>query len=93
MSKYAVVISEGRYGSGETVQAERICETPDSAIALAEKLTRTHQAAMRRYGHTSGGYRAIETDNVTTAWPGYVLDRIPTLQPHRVGRIYESEGG
>ena len=83
MSRYAVVPSQGCYGSGERVSAEQVCDTRSAAIAIAARLTARYRARMRRHGCSSGGYRVVETEASSaadTSWLGHALDRTPSVR-------------
>jgi len=80
--RYAVVPSAGRHGSGDMVRAVSVHADRATAIRRAERLTREHQAAMRRYGGTSGGYRVVETEASsarTARWQGMDVDALPSV--------------
>lgn len=82
-TRYAVVPSQGRYGSGERVRAARVFGDRTEALKAAAKMTREFQAGMKPYGGSSGGYRAVETDARTSRdarWLGHELDRMPSLR-------------
>lgn len=57
--KYAVIKSPGRYGCGK-VKVDRLTNNRETAIKLAERWTRQHQAAMAPHGGTTGFYAAVE---------------------------------
>lgn len=80
--RYAVVVSHGRYGSGDLIIAASVHADPATALRRARRMTREHQQGMRRYGGTSGGYRVVETlERRASAarWRGVDLDREPTV--------------
>lgn len=60
--KYAVVPSQGTYGSDSKVYATYRSDDLDRAKAKAAKLTRDYQRDMRPHGGSSGGYRVIAWD-------------------------------
>lgn len=80
--RYAIVMSRGRYGSGEKVYASRVCGDLTTARRLAVRWTRHHQAEMARYGGTSGGFRVVETEAQTrreAVWVGHDLNDTPDV--------------
>lgn len=76
---YAVVPSQGRYGSGTTVLVYRRSNSLEAARRAAEKASREFQGAMARHGGTSGGYRVVRWDRGDDRIEGYALDRCPTV--------------
>jgi hypothetical protein len=83
VSRYAVVPSQGCYGSGDRVSAEQVCDTRAAALTLAARLTVRYRARMRRHGGSSGGYRVVETEAgsaAETSWLGHALDRTPSVR-------------
>ena len=73
--QYLIVPSQGMYGSGEDVQPVRRSNLSLRRVRLiTDRMTRQHQASMRPYGGSSGGYRVIESASWTY---GADLDRIP----------------
>lgn len=58
--KYAVIPSQGMYGSASRVEAVYRTDDLRRAKARAESLTRSYRDGMRRHGGTSGGYRVIK---------------------------------
>lgn len=84
MSRYAVVPSQGCYGSGEWVYAASLHADLRTAVARAAAATRSYRAAMARYGGSSGGYRVVETEARTrrdAVWLGHDLDRVAGCHP------------
>ncbi len=77
--KYAVICSQGMYGSGDTVRVAFRTNDLEKARKRAEKLTREYQDGMRPYGGSSGGYRVIAWDSADTTLSGYSADRTPSL--------------
>ena len=73
---YAIVPSPGRYGSGEQVRPVRRGDDLAALQTAAERMTRTHQQAMRKHGGTSGGYRVVTWGSYPSV-TGWVLDRSP----------------
>lgn len=75
---YAVIASAGRHGSGDLVLPCYTTADLGRARARAAKMTREHQAAMRPYGGTSGGYVVVEGSRASR-WRGHEADRLPRL--------------
>jgi hypothetical protein len=82
VTRYAIVPTHGRYGSGERVHALSVHGALVKAEGRARRATRQFQAAMRAHGGTSAGYRVVETDATTrrdAVWLGHELDRTPSV--------------
>ncbi len=81
-TRYAVVPSHGRYGSGDPVRALSVHDDLRVALKRAAAATRSFQDVMRHYGGTSGGYRVIATEATPhdAVWLGCDLDRIPSVR-------------
>ena len=73
---YAIVPSQGRYQSGDTVHVVRTSGSLETARKIARKLTDEYQRMMRRYGGSSGYYRVISWGIADRRIDGYSLDRI-----------------
>ena len=81
--RYAVVPSQGCYGSSDNVSPLSVHVSRERAINIAARATKDYRAGMVRYGGSSGGYRVIETQHKTASdasWSGYALDRIPSAR-------------
>jgi hypothetical protein len=74
--EYAVVPSQGRYGSGDTVYTLYRTDDLDKARRRAAKATREFQDAMRPHGGTSGGYRVVPWGSDADRTVGHALDRV-----------------
>jgi hypothetical protein len=74
---YAVVPTQGTYGSGDNVRVARVCRSLQAARKAAKTLTASYQSGMRPYGGSSGGYRVIAWDQTGRTISGYWLDRTP----------------
>ena len=74
---YAVVPTQGTYGSGDNVRVARICNSLHDARKTAKRLTKEYQAGLSRFGGSSGGYRVIAWDQDGRTISGYWLDRTP----------------
>jgi hypothetical protein len=74
---YAVVPTQGTYGSGDSVRVAQISRSLQAARKVAKRLTKEYQSGMRRYGGSGGGYRVIEWDQESRTISGYWLDRTP----------------
>lgn len=74
LRRYAVVLSQGCYGSGETVQAISVHASLADARRAATAATARYKRAMARHGGTSGGYRVVETSVADPSWLGRELD-------------------
>ena len=74
---YAVVPTQGTYGSGDKVRVARICNSLQAAVDTAKRLTKAYQSGMKKYGGSSGGYRVIAWDQDGWTISGYWLDRTP----------------
>ena len=74
---FAVVPTQGTYGSGDKVRVARICNSLQAARETAKRLTKEYQAGLSRFGGSSGGYRVIAWDQDGWTISGYWLDRTP----------------
>ena len=74
---YAVVPTQGMYGSGDNVRVARILNSLQAARKAATRLTASYQSGMSKYGGSSGGYRVIAWDQAGRTISGYWLDRTP----------------
>ena len=74
---YAVVPTQGTYGSSDNVRVARICNSLHDACKTAKRLTKEYQAGLSRFGGSSGGYRVIAWDQDGWTISGYWLDRTP----------------
>ena len=74
---YAVVPTQGMYGSGNTVRVARTSGSLATARKVAKRLTAEYQSGMRPYGGSSGGYRVIHWGQDSRIISGYDLDRTP----------------
>ncbi|NCU71572.1 MAG: hypothetical protein EBY66_00925 [Candidatus Fonsibacter lacus] len=74
---YAVVPTQGMYGSGDNVRVAQISRSLQAARSIAKRLTQQYQAGMKPYGGSSGGYRVIEWVQTGRTISGYWLDRTP----------------
>lgn len=78
--KYAVIPSQGTYGSDSKVHASYRTDDLSRAQAKAEKLTREYQRGMAPHGGSSGGYRVIAWDQEGTYLGyGHEADRCRSL--------------
>ena len=77
--RYAVVPTQGMYGSGDVVRIAGSSDSLQTAQSIARKRTVAYQDNMRPYGGTSGGYRVIAWDRTDKTIDGYWLDRKPTV--------------
>lgn len=77
---YAVVPTQGRYGSGEVVSpfASDISGNLAKLRREAKRATREYQRAMAPHGGSGGGYRVVEYFG--DSWYGHDLDRTPDVQ-------------
>ena len=76
-AKYAVVPTQGMYGSGDTVRVARTSHSLVTARKVARRLTTAYQGVMKPYGGSGGGYRVIEWGQASRTISGYDLDRTP----------------
>jgi hypothetical protein len=76
-STFAVVPTQGMYGSGDSVQVAQVCDSLQDARKAAKKLTAEYQSSMRRFGGSGGGYRVIEWNQESRTISGYWLDCTP----------------
>ena len=74
---YAVVPTQGMYGSGDTVRVARTSGSLARAREVAQRLTRSYRNMMDPYGSSSGGYRVIAWGQTSRTISGYDLDRTP----------------
>ena len=74
---YAVVPTQGMYGSGDNVRVAQISRSLQAARSIAKRLTQQYQAGMKPYGGSGGGYRVIEWNQKSRTISGYSLDRTP----------------
>lgn len=74
---YAVVPTQGMYGSGDSVRVAHRTDSLEVARKKAASLTRGYQAGMQPHGGSSGGYRVIEWGQDARTISGYSLDRTP----------------
>ena len=74
---FAVVPTQGTYGSGDSVRVARISRSLEAARKAAKRLTKEYQAGLSRFGGSSGGYRVIAWDQAGRTISGYSLDRTP----------------
>ena len=77
--RYAVVPTQGMYGSGDVVRIAGSSDSLQTAQSIARKRTQAFQDNMRPYGGTSGGYRVIAWDREDRTIDGCFLDRKPTV--------------
>jgi len=76
-TKFAVVPTQGTYGSGDNVRVARISNSLQAARKAAKALTASYQSGMKPYGGSSGGYRVIAWHQTGRTISGYSLDRTP----------------
>jgi hypothetical protein len=76
--RYAVVPSQGCYGSGSSVRAAYRTDSLERAEKRAAKLTADYRRDMAPYGYTSGGYRVVRWGSADRTCLGCDLDRYPT---------------
>ena len=76
-TKFAVVPTQGMYGSGDNVRVARILNSLQAARASAKRMTVSYQSYMSKHGGSSGGYRVIAWDQTGRTISGYWLDRTP----------------
>lgn len=74
---FAIVPSQGMYGSGDNVRVARLSNSLDAARKLARELTGAYKRSMSCYGGSSGGYRVIAWDSADRTISGVALDRTP----------------
>jgi len=74
---YAVVPTQGTYGSGDNVRVARVCRSLQAARESAKRMTVSYQSYMSKHGGSSGGYRVIAWDQTGRTISGYWLDRTP----------------
>ena len=78
---FAVIPSQGCYGSDSKVRAAYRTNDRERAIAKAKSLTAAYQRDMRSVGGSSGGYRAIEWGQEGNYLGyGHEADRVPSLK-------------
>ena len=77
---YAVVPTQGMYGSGDVVRIAGSSNSLPVARDLARRLTRKYQDDMRPYGGSNGGYRVIAWDRPDRTIDGVFLDRAKTVR-------------
>ena len=76
---YAVITTQGTYGSGDSVQAIALTDDLALARAKAKRATVAHRRSMAPYGGTSAGYRVVRWDSSDRSIQGYDLDRTPSI--------------
>jgi hypothetical protein len=76
-TKFAVVPTQGMYGSGDNVRVARILGSLQAARKSAKRMTVSYQSGMKPYGGSSGGYRVIAWHQTGRTISGYSLDRTP----------------
>ena len=76
-TKFAVVPTQGMYGSGDNVRVARILGSLQAARESAKRMTVSYQSYMSKHGGSSGGYRVIAWDQTGRTISGYWLDRTP----------------
>jgi len=76
-TKFAVVPTQGMYGSGDNVRVARILSSLQAARESAKRMTVSYQSYMSKHGGSSGGYRVIAWDQDGRTISGYSLDRTP----------------
>ncbi len=74
---FAIVPTQGMYGSGDNVRVARLSNDFDAARKVARELTGAYRRSMSCYGGTSGGYRVISWGSADRTISGYSLDRTP----------------
>jgi len=74
---FAVVPTQGMYGSGDNVRVARILGSLQAARASAKRMTVSYQSYMSKHGGSSGGYRVIAWDQTGRTISGYSLDQTP----------------
>jgi len=74
---FAIVPTQGMYGSGDSVRVARLSNSLDAARKVARELTGSYRRSMSCYGTTSGGYRVIAWGSAGGTISGYRLDRTP----------------
>ena len=78
--KYAVIPSQGMYGSGSNVNTLYRTDDLTRAKQRAASMSRAHRDGMKRHGGTSGGYRVIEWGcDGTHVGLGHDADRIRSI--------------
>lgn len=76
---YAVVPTQGCYGSGSRVRPALRTNDLATARKAAAKFTRQYKAAMKPCGGSGGGYRVVEWGHSDETRLGWELDRYPTV--------------
>lgn len=77
---YAIISSQGMYGSGDKVRAVKCGNDIAKMQAAAKKMTREYQDGMRKYGGSSGGYRVVRWDAERSyVLLGHEADRYATV--------------
>ena len=74
---YAVVPTQGMYGSNDIVRVARISNSLQDARKSAKTFTVSYQSYMSKHGGSSGGYRVIAWDRTGRTISGYSLDQTP----------------
>lgn len=74
---YAIVPTQGMYGSGSAVRVAELCDNLATARSIAARLTAEYQRGMKRYGGSRGGYRVIAWGANDDTILGCDLDRTP----------------
>lgn len=74
---FAIVPTQGMYGSGDAVRVAETAGDLTAARAIASRLTADYQRMMRPHGGSNGGYRVIAWGTMDSTIDGYILDRTP----------------
>ena len=74
---FAIVPTQGRYSSGNSVRVTQLSNDLDAARKIAKLFSASYQSGMRPYGGSSGGYRVIAWGSSDRTISGYSLDRTP----------------
>jgi hypothetical protein len=74
---FAIVPTQGMYGSGDIVRVARLSNDLDAARKIAKKLTAEYRQAMRPHGGSSGGYRVIVWGAADRTASGYWINHCP----------------